>query len=115
MYCRSCGEEVNDKAVVCVKCGVEPNQGKSFCKECGHSTSYNEHICKGCGCIISKYDYKYLPQYYQDEFTKIEESNEKYMGKFNWFAFFFTGLWGLSKGLWLSAYNKHKFDSNYAI
>ncbi len=103
MHCRSCGKEVNDKAVFCVGCGIDPKYGKGFCKECGGSTSYDDEICKHCGCRISKYDFTYLSDYYQSEFTKMEESSEKYTGKFNWFALFFTGFWALSKGLWLSA------------
>jgi hypothetical protein len=45
----------------------------------------------------------HLPQYWQDEMTKIHESNESYKGKWNWPAFFFGILWALSKGLVLSA------------
>lgn len=103
MHCRSCGNEVNDKAVLCVSCGIDPKYGKWFCKECGGSTSYNDKICRHCGCAISQYDFSYLSGYYQNEFTRIEESDGRYTGKFNWFAWLFTGLWALSKGLWLSA------------
>ena len=33
----------------------------------------------------------------------IESSAERYQGKWNWAAFFFGGLWALSKGLWVPA------------
>jgi len=39
--------------------------------------------------------------YYQEEFRKIHESNETYKGKWNWWAFFFTGFWALFKGCWV--------------
>ena len=39
--------------------------------------------------------------YYQEEFRKIHESNETYKGKWNWWAFFFSGLWAFVKGLWV--------------
>ncbi len=103
MYCRSCGKEVNDKAIVCVNCGTNPKEGKSFCKECGYLTRYDDAICGQCGCRVGNSSNSGLSQYYEDEFAKIEESDEKYTGKFNWFAFLFGGFWGFTKGLWLSA------------
>lgn len=44
-----------------------------------------------------------LDKYYQDEFTKIHDSQEMYKGKWNWWAFFFTWIWCLTKGCWLFA------------
>lgn len=44
-----------------------------------------------------------IDEYYQKEFKKIHESNESYKGKWNWWAFFFTGLWCLIKGCWVFA------------
>lgn len=29
MYCRNCGNEVADNAIMCVACGVPPKAGKS--------------------------------------------------------------------------------------
>lgn len=43
-----------------------------------------------------------LPLYYQEEFGKIAASNETYKGKWNWAAFFFTGIWALTKGVWMA-------------
>ena len=48
-------------------------------------------------------DYSDLSPYYQQQFSKIEESNEFYKGKFNWAAFLLGFIWAFSKGLWLSA------------
>ncbi|MCP5498228.1 MAG: DUF2628 domain-containing protein [Leptospiraceae bacterium] len=45
----------------------------------------------------------YLKPYYQEEFNRIQQSNEAYKGKWNWAAFFFGIIWALSKGLILSA------------
>jgi len=41
-----------------------------------------------------------LSDYWQTEFKKIYDSNESYKGKWNWWAFFFSGLWCLLKGCW---------------
>ena len=36
MYCRQCGEELNNpKAVICVKCGTNKGQGDNYCPDCG--------------------------------------------------------------------------------
>jgi hypothetical protein len=39
--------------------------------------------------------------YYHKEFRKIMDSNEKYKGHWNWWAFLFTGIWALVKGCWV--------------
>jgi hypothetical protein len=44
-----------------------------------------------------------LSGYYQNEFRMIEGSGERYQGKWNWAAFFFGGIWALTKGLWVPA------------
>lgn len=44
-----------------------------------------------------------LDNYYQEEFQKIHDSKETYKGKWNWAAFFFTGIWCLIKGCWVDA------------
>ena len=35
MYCRNCGNEMNNEAIVCVKCGVPVGKGSGFCHNCG--------------------------------------------------------------------------------
>ncbi|HUR29784.1 MAG TPA: hypothetical protein VMZ69_00060 [Saprospiraceae bacterium] len=39
--------------------------------------------------------------YYQEEFRKIYDTKEAYKGKWNWWAFFFTGIWAIIKGCWV--------------
>jgi len=48
MYCRNCGKEVSEEAVVCVACGVPPKRGKSFCQNCGAPTSPKAKKCLKC-------------------------------------------------------------------
>ena len=48
-------------------------------------------------------DLKGLDGYYQEEFKRIYDSNESYKGKWNWWAFFFTGIWCITKSCWLFA------------
>lgn len=49
MFCRNCGNEIDDKAVVCVKCGVRPNDGTACCQACGKETLPNAVVCLQCG------------------------------------------------------------------
>lgn len=49
MFCRSCGEEIADEAVMCVKCGVPTNKGDKFCQHCGKNTTPEQAICLNCG------------------------------------------------------------------
>jgi RNA polymerase subunit RPABC4/transcription elongation factor Spt4 len=51
-FCRECGKEINDKAVVCPGCGCETNVLKEtvFCRECGRSINERAVICPYCGC-----------------------------------------------------------------
>ncbi len=42
-----------------------------------------------------------IPTKYQSEFQKIQDSNEAYKGKWNWYAFLLSGVWALHKGCWV--------------
>jgi len=53
MYCRNCGNQIDDKAVVCVKCGVRPNDGTAFCQACGKDTQPGAVMCVQCGAKLS--------------------------------------------------------------
>lgn len=57
MYCRNCGKEVNDKAVVCVNCGVPPLAEKNFCPTCGAATSANQVVCVKCGSSLAAHSF----------------------------------------------------------
>lgn len=49
MYCRNCGKEIDDKAVVCVACGVPPAKANKYCGNCGAPTDANAEVCIKCG------------------------------------------------------------------
>lgn len=49
MYCRNCGNEMNDEAVVCVKCGVPAGKGTSYCPHCGAEVNPEAVMCVVCG------------------------------------------------------------------
>jgi len=53
MYCRNCGKEIDDKAVVCTGCGVPPRLEKKFCLNCGVATQVNQAMCTKCGVSLT--------------------------------------------------------------
>jgi len=54
MFCRNCGKELNDKAVVCVHCGVRPADGSTHCQACGRETQPGAVVCVHCGAALAK-------------------------------------------------------------
>ncbi len=49
MYCRFCGNQISDKAVICVRCKNKPLLGRSYCQNCGASTTQQQAVCTKCG------------------------------------------------------------------
>ncbi len=52
MYCKSCGEQLNENQEICLKCGVKVGNGDSFCPHCGQPTVQGAEVCLNCGCNI---------------------------------------------------------------
>lgn len=117
VYCRYCGNEINDGVKVCVNCGFDPLEHENFCQNCGSETKEKQKLCVNCGFELKKKnpalycedgeppltDFSNFDPYWQEEFTKIQESEEVYIGKWNWAAFFFGPIWALIKGCWMPA------------
>ncbi|RJP71869.1 MAG: NINE protein [Candidatus Abyssobacteria bacterium SURF_17] len=53
MFCRNCGKEVADQAVMCVACGCDPRTGKKFCQNCGVETNPAAEVCVKCGVKLA--------------------------------------------------------------
>ena len=49
MFCRNCGNQLDDKAVACTKCGADPKKGVAYCTNCGKPTDPNAVVCVNCG------------------------------------------------------------------
>lgn len=62
MYCRTCGNKLNENAEVCVNCGCNPLAGKSHCQNCGAKTIEQQELCTQCGVRL--------------EFAILGESNQ---------------------------------------
>ena len=53
MYCRNCGNQIDDRAFVCVKCGLRPHDGFNHCQTCGKETQPGAILCVHCGGQLS--------------------------------------------------------------
>ena len=58
MFCRNCGEQMNENQAVCLKCGVEKGKGKGYCPNCGKQVAEEAVICVGCGISLKKEEKK---------------------------------------------------------
>lgn len=54
MYCKNCGEQMNDNQAICVKCGVKTGEGSRFCASCGSTIDENASVCMSCGVAVKK-------------------------------------------------------------
>ena len=54
MFCRNCGEAMNDNQAICLKCGVKKDVGNNFCANCGATMNPGAEICMNCGVAVKK-------------------------------------------------------------
>ena len=54
MFCRNCGNQMDNQAAVCVKCGVAVGQGTQFCPNCGATTVPGAAVCTQCGVALAQ-------------------------------------------------------------
>ena len=53
MYCKHCGERLNENQAICVKCGVPVGKGDTYCANCGKEVATNAVVCISCGYQIN--------------------------------------------------------------
>ncbi len=49
MFCKNCGEKLNENQIVCLKCGVKVGGGNGYCANCGKEVKDNAVVCLNCG------------------------------------------------------------------
>ena len=54
MYCKNCGEQMNDNQAICLKCGVKTGEGVGFCANCGQPVAPEAEVCLSCGVAVKK-------------------------------------------------------------
>ena len=45
MFCKNCGQPMDDMAAVCVHCGVQKGMGYNYCQNCGAPVAPNAAVC----------------------------------------------------------------------
>ena len=53
MFCKNCGNEMDQIAAVCVKCGYGKGKGNKFCPNCGSELEPNAQFCVKCGVSVA--------------------------------------------------------------
>lgn len=54
MFCKQCGEPINENQAVCIKCGTKVGDGNRYCANCGNEVSPDAAVCLNCGFAIAK-------------------------------------------------------------
>ena len=54
MFCKNCGHEHDNLAVVCLNCGVAVGIGNNFCPNCGVRTVPGTSVCPHCGVALTQ-------------------------------------------------------------
>ncbi len=49
MFCKNCGQPLNDNQAICLQCGVKVGEGNTFCANCGQPMNPGAAICLNCG------------------------------------------------------------------
>ena len=52
MFCKNCGNEMNENAVACMSCGFAKGDGNKFCANCGSEINAGAAICVKCGAAV---------------------------------------------------------------
>lgn len=54
MYCKNCGNPMDERAAVCINCGYAKGTGENFCMSCGQPLNPNAAVCLSCGVAVHK-------------------------------------------------------------
>ena len=53
MFCKNCGNEINENAVACMNCGFAKGTGNKYCANCGKEINPGAAICTACGAAVT--------------------------------------------------------------
>ncbi len=54
MYCKNCGQQMNDNQAICLACGVKVGEGTAYCQNCGQPVNPGAEVCLSCGVAVKK-------------------------------------------------------------
>lgn len=52
MYCRNCGNIIDNQSTTCQNCGANPSTGINYCPNCGHFCIPGDTQCVQCGVSL---------------------------------------------------------------
>lgn len=52
MFCKNCGQPLNENQAICLNCGVKTSDGVNFCSNCGNPVQPGAEICMSCGFAV---------------------------------------------------------------
>ncbi len=52
MFCKNCGAEIAEGAVVCMTCGFAVGTGEHYCGNCGVAVEPGQAVCVSCGAAL---------------------------------------------------------------
>lgn len=53
MFCKNCGNQLDNNTAFCTKCGAKTDQGNRFCPNCGQQTNADTSVCAYCGVSLT--------------------------------------------------------------
>ena len=53
MYCKNCGQQIDDNAAFCTNCGFAKNTGSKYCPNCGKEIVPGAAVCTNCGFALA--------------------------------------------------------------
>ena len=77
MFCKNCGNEIDEGATFCMKCGFKAGNGKKYCAKCGERVEEGQGICVKCGNLLGEEAKEEKPVQEVKEQPK-ENDNEEY-------------------------------------
>ncbi len=54
MFCKNCGQPINENQAICLNCGVKTGDGSTFCANCGNPVQPGAEVCMSCGFAVKK-------------------------------------------------------------
>ena len=58
MFCRNCGQPMDDMAAFCTHCGAGKGTGSAYCPNCGSTVDPNAVVCVKCGVALGSMGYQ---------------------------------------------------------
>ncbi len=52
MFCKNCGQIINENQAICLNCGVKVGDGMNYCANCGNPIQPGAEVCMSCGFAV---------------------------------------------------------------